>query len=96
MNLTRIRKAKGLRLADLAELIGMDTSTVQRAEKLHTSAKIETYVKCAEALGCTLADLFAEDRSATEAELVAAFRGMSDLQQAQVLGLLRLAEAQPR
>lgn len=74
MNLATYRKAKKLSQQALAEMVGVDQSTIQRAEKMHASARLETYVKCAEALGVTLSDLFSDERSAEEALLVIAFR----------------------
>lgn len=94
MNLTRIREAKGLTQRALGDLVGVDASTINRAEKMHSSAKLHTYVMCAEALGVSLADLFADDRSALEAELVAAFRKIPPARHAELLAMLRLARAE--
>jgi transcriptional regulator with XRE-family HTH domain len=96
MQLAKIRKARGLSIRDLADMIGMDPATVQRAETMHSSAKLTTYVRCAEVLGVTLADIFAADRSALELKLVQAFRALPADQHERVLGLLQLAEAHPR
>ncbi len=92
MNLATYRKAKGLSQEQLAELIGVNQSTIQRAETMHASAKLETYAKAAEALGVTLADLFSDDRSSEEALLVIAFRS-SDQSRKQILSALA-AEAE--
>ena len=78
MNLARIRKAKGLSLEALGEMIGMDPSTVHRAEKMHPTAKLETYKRCAEALGVTLSDLFCAPLSPVEQELIEAFRAVPE------------------
>lgn len=74
MNLARIRKARGLSQGDLAEMIGMDTTSVSRAENMKKSAKLETYQRCAEALGITLADIFCDTIEPIERELIAAYR----------------------
>lgn len=75
--LATIRKERGLTLRDLASMIGKDPATVQRAEVGHSSAKLETYIDCAEALGLTLADIFVEpDRLAAERALVKAYRSL--------------------
>lgn len=95
MRLSAIRKAKGLRAADLAEMIGVDAATISRAESMHPSAKLATYVKCAEALGVSLADVFADDRSALEDRLVAAFRSIPADQHQRLVALIELAEAHP-
>ena len=94
MNLTRIREAKGLSQRALGEMVGVDASTINRAEKMHSSAKLHTYIMCAEALGVSLADLFADDRSALEAELIGAFRKIPASRHAELLAMLRLARGE--
>lgn len=74
MNLRTIREARGLSQRDLAELVGVDQATIQRAETMHSTARLATIAACAKALGVTLADIFADDRSGLEAALVKAFR----------------------
>jgi transcriptional regulator with XRE-family HTH domain len=98
MNLARIRSAKGLSQRDLAEMLGVNQSTIQRAEKMHPSAKLETYQKCAEALGCELSDIFADDRAPAEIALVTAFRNVPEANRAKVFAILDLvrAEAAPQ
>lgn len=64
MNLTGIRRERGLTQRALGELIGIDAATINRAEKMDQTAKLATYIRCADALGVTLADLFADDRTA--------------------------------
>lgn len=91
MNLAKIRTARGLSQKALGEMIGMDAATIQRAETMHRSAKLTTYVACADALGVTLADLFSEGLSPVERRIIDAFRGMSEQQRdrtAELLGLL--------
>lgn len=90
MNLARLRKAKGLTQADLAEMIGVDQSTIQRAEKEHPSAKLQTYKLCADRLGVTLADLFSESRSVVEDQLIKGFRDMPESSRDKVLAILDL------
>ena len=51
MNLAKIRTSRGLSQKALGEMIGMDAATIQRAETMHSSAKLTTYVACADALG---------------------------------------------
>lgn len=94
MNLTTLRKAKGLSQRALAEMIGMDASTVNRAEKMDPTAKLATYLLCAEALGVTLADIFGEDRSALEMELVKAFRRVPPQKHSDLLAMIRLVQAE--
>jgi transcriptional regulator with XRE-family HTH domain len=93
MKLARLREKRGLNQRELAEMIGMSAATVQRAEVGEPSAKLETYKKCAEALDVTLADIFSDDLSEAERELVTVFRRIPKGQHDQILGLLRLAQA---
>jgi transcriptional regulator with XRE-family HTH domain len=74
MNLARLREERGLTQAELAEMVGVSQPTITRAEQGHVTARLETYKKCADALGVSLAEIFADDRSALEAQLVRAFR----------------------
>lgn len=67
MRLAEIRKARGLTQEHLAEMIGKHASTIQRAEVMHPSAKLETYLACADALKISVADLFVDDLSAADA-----------------------------
>jgi transcriptional regulator with XRE-family HTH domain len=92
MNLPRIRKARGLSQSDLAEMIGMDTATVSRAENMKKSVKLETYQLCAMALGITLADIFCETMEPVERELIAAYRASPDSHRA-FEGLVDMAKA---
>jgi transcriptional regulator with XRE-family HTH domain len=93
MNLARIRKARGLSQADLADMIGRDTATISRAENMHHSAMLETYQLCANALKITLADIFCEDLAPVERELVAAFRAFPSDQRGVFAGLIEMAKA---
>jgi transcriptional regulator with XRE-family HTH domain len=75
MGLKQIRTERNLSLAALGEMIGRDASTVQRAETMHKSAKLETFVQCADVLGVRLEDLFT-DRTDLERLIVDAFRSL--------------------
>lgn len=92
MNLTAIRKMRGLSQAALGEMIGKDAATINRAEAMHKSATLLTYQKCADALGVKLSDLFTDERTALESELIRVFRGIPEDRYQELLGLLRLAE----
>lgn len=93
MNLARIRKARGLSQGDLAEMIGKDTATISRAENMSRTAKLETYQLCAEALNITLADIFCDDTTPIERELLAAFRQVPEKQRGSFAGLIDMAKA---
>lgn len=95
MNLAKIRATRGLTLEQLGDMIGLSASTVQRAEIMHPTAKLETYTKCAAALGVTLADIFCDERTGAEAAIIGAIRGLSDDRRDILLGMLRVVEGQP-
>lgn len=92
MNLARIRELRGLTQRDLAEMIGMNAATIQRAEVGAPSAKLETYKKCAAALNVSLSDIFCDDMTVIERELIAVFRRIPTAKHEQLLGLLQLAQ----
>lgn len=91
MQLTSLRKARDLSLRDLGEMIGMNASTVQRAEAMHESAKLRTYQLCADVLGVSLADLFSDDRTATELALLNVFRRIPVERHGELIHLLEIA-----
>jgi transcriptional regulator with XRE-family HTH domain len=95
MNLTRIREARGLTQRDLAEMIGMNASTIQRAEIMASTTKLLTYKKCAAALGVTLSDLFCDDVAPVERALIETFRRIPEEHRDQVRALFELVAAQP-
>lgn len=95
MNLTKIRKQRDLSQRALADMIGMDAATVNRAEKMHPSAKLATYTACAEALGVTLADLFSDEMPPPERALIEAYRALSPEGRRHVLALVEMVSAQP-
>lgn len=92
MDISRFRKARKLSQRDLAEMIGVDQSTVQRAESLHKSAKIATYLQYAEALNVELRDLFSEDVTPLEIDLLRTFRRIPEQKRGELFALLRLAQ----
>lgn len=94
MNLARIRELRGLNQRQLAEMVGVDQSTIQRAETAHPSAKLATYKRCADALRVSLSDIFADDRSAIELELLSVFRNVPADRREALIAALRLAQSQ--
>lgn len=95
MSIVRLRKAKGLSQRDLAEMTGYNQSTIQRAEKLVPGIRLEVYQAIADALGATLADLFASERSAEETLLIIAFRSFDDPSKQRLIDLVAGAKDQP-
>ena len=91
IHLANIRKLRRLSQRDLAAMIDMDPATVQRAEVGHKSAKLETYIACAEALGITLSDIFSETLEPEERELIKVFRSVPHGKRETFRSLLDLA-----
>lgn len=95
MRLRQIREAKGLNQKQLADMIGVDAATVSRAENMDSSAKMTTYVACADALGVSLADLFSDDRAAMEEMALSLLRSLPCDRRQQALAILRAMVAPP-
>lgn len=93
-NLARYRELRGLSQRDLAEMLGVSQPTVQRAEREDPTAKLGTYKRCAEVLGVTLSDIFA-DRSSLEDRLIWMFRKIPEQKHSQILQILELAREIP-
>ena len=93
MHLARLRNARGLSQRDLADMIGMDAATVQRAETMHPSAKLATYKLCAAALKVPLEAIFCAGALSDEEELaLALYRRIPEGRRSSLLELFRLAE----
>jgi transcriptional regulator with XRE-family HTH domain len=90
MNAARIRKAKGLNQEQLAELAGLTQPTVSRAERGDDGCTLGNYKAIAAALNVRLADLFADDRAATEQVILQTFRRLSPERQK---GWVEMAQA---
>lgn len=95
MNLSRIRKLRGMSQRTLAEMIGVDPATVHRAEVMDSSAKLSTYQACADALDVPLADLFTDDLAPIEREFLALFRSIQPEKHEALRSALHLAQPQP-
>lgn len=93
MNLRALRQIRGLTQKELAELIGVDQSTIQRAEAMHPSAKLATYLACAEALETTLSEIFSEDSDTLAAALIHRIRSLDDEAQRRAIAILDIAES---
>jgi transcriptional regulator with XRE-family HTH domain len=89
MKLKDLRSIRGLTQADLAEMIGVNQSTIQRAEAMRETVKLSTYRRCAEALGVTLADIFSDDLKPLERDMIALVRGAPPELRERLVGLLQ-------
>lgn len=95
MNIAPLRKRRGLTQTDLADLTRLTQPTISRAERGDDSTTMATLASIAAALDVPLADLFASDRSAVEAELLNLFRRLSPDRQRGWLDMARLAQQDP-
>ena len=91
MQMANLRKLRNLSQKALGDLVGVDASTIQRAEKMADSAMLKTYKMAAQAMGVTLSDLFSDDRSATEQILLDVFRRIPPARHDELVRLLEIA-----
>lgn len=91
MNISTIRKRRGLTQVDLAELTKLTQPTISRAERGDDSSTLATLKSIAAALDVELSDLFREDRTTLEDELVAVFRQLPPERQRGWLDMARVA-----
>lgn len=97
-NIVKIRKARNLTQTDLADLAGVEQSTISKLERGGDSVTLRTLNAVATALGVSIADLFAS-RSEAEIMILDAYRqlpperqkGWQDLAQS-----LRIAPNDPQ
>jgi len=92
MNISRIRKQRGLTQVDLAELTKLTQPTISRAERGDDSTTMATLASIAAALEVPISVLFNDDRSVVEAELLQLFRRLPPERQKGWLDMARLAE----
>lgn len=93
MRLAEIRNAKGLSQKALGEMIGRDASTINRAESMHHSAKLATYIACADVLGVRLSDIFSDNLTLPEREIIETFRSAPPDVRERLAQLLAIAAA---
>lgn len=93
MRLKQIRKSRGLTQDDLADMLGVNKSTIHRAEVMEKSSRLATYIAAAAVLNVTLADLFAQDRSDADLALLVIWRRLSPADQERALAMLELVES---
>ena len=94
MQLSKIRKAKGLSQVRLAEMVGVEQPTISRIERGDDGVTLRQLKAVSFALGVTVSDLLAEDRDLAEIALVRAFRALPEDRQAGWLDLARVFSAQ--
>lgn len=77
MKAALIRRAKGLSQTDLAVLVGVEQPTISRFERGADGVTLGLVRDIARALDVPVSDLFADDRTETEQQLLLAFRRLS-------------------
>lgn len=75
----------------LADALGVNQSTVQRMEAYEGRVTLRRYQAAAKLLGITLAEIFADDRTPVEMEIVRRWRSLSPAEQDIWAEHLRLA-----
>ena len=74
MNIENLRRLRGLNQNDLAEMAKLSQPAISRAEKGDDGVTLRNYRKISAALNVPLADLFQENRTKSENELLEMYR----------------------
>ena len=93
-NIARIRKARGLRQNDLAEMVGVSQPHISRMEKGDEGPPLALFRAVAEALEVPLSALFADSRDEAEQALIDAFRQLPEARQLGWLEMAKLIESE--
>ena len=75
-NIAHYRKLRGLSQSELAELVGVRQPHISRIEGGDEGPPLKLFRDIADALEVSLADLFAEDLSRAEIDLLQGFRSL--------------------
>lgn len=95
-NIARIRKARGLRQNDLAEMVGVTQPHISRIEKGDEGPPLSLFRTIAEALDVPLAALFSEERFEAEQALIDAFRCLPQARREGWLEMAKLVQSEAR
>lgn len=93
-NVERYRLMRGLTQVQLAEMVGKKQPHISRIERGDEGPPLSLFREIAEALSVPLADLFADERSAAERDLLDAFASLPPARQQGWLEMARLAKAE--
>lgn len=89
MNIENLRRLRGLNQEELADLAQLSQSAISRAEQGHDGVTLRKFRQISDALRVPLADLFEDDRTRSENELLEAFRRLPADRQALWLEMSR-------
>ena len=73
-NIAHYRKLRGLTQADLADMVGIKQPHISRIEKGDEGPPLSLFRAIAESLDVQLSDLFSEEMTKAEMELLSGFR----------------------
>lgn len=74
MNIANLRRLRGLNQNELADLVGITQGAISRAEAGEDGVTLRNYKAIADALRVPLAELFQDDRTKAENEIMDLFR----------------------
>lgn len=93
-NIARIRKARGLRQSDLADMVGITQPHISRIEGGDEGPPLSLFRQISDALGVSLATLFSDRRHESEQILIDTFRSLPPHRRAGWIEMARLAKAE--
>lgn len=93
-NIARIRKARGLRQSDLAEMAGVKQPHISRVESGDEGPPLSLFRTIANVLDVPLSALFSDARTEAEQALIDAFRSLPEGRREGWLEMARLARAE--
>lgn len=90
-NIARIRSIRDLSQAELGEMVGVKQPHISRIERGDEGPPLALFRSIADALGVTLCDLFADERTSAETLLLDVFRKLPPDRQKGWLDMANLA-----
>lgn len=95
-NIAQIRKVRGLRQNDLAEMVGVTQPHISRIEKGDEGPPLSLFRTIADALNVPLAALFSDERAEAEQMLIDAFRKLPSGRREGWLEMARLIQSEAK
>lgn len=95
-NIAQIRKVRGLRQNDLAEMVGVTQPHISRIEKGDEGPPLSLFRTIADALNVPLAALFSDERAEAEQALIDAFRKLPSGRREGWLEMARLIQSEAK